>query len=110
MGMSDFPPKTENNSASSKLLESDLQKLREKFFEHACDRLVMGQTAAAHVAELTGGWTSFLEKPEQANEIYGRILADINNRYIVSYYPTNKKKQTESFEEFELKCEATLIT
>jgi hypothetical protein len=31
-----------------------------------------------------------LDKPEQANEIYSRILADINHRYIISYYPTNQ--------------------
>jgi hypothetical protein len=49
-----------------------------------------GQAAAARVAELTGGWASFLEKPEDADVIYGRILADINSRYVLGYYPTNK--------------------
>lgn len=52
--------------------------------------MIKGQTAAARVADLTGGWTSFLESENQASEIYGRILEDINHRYIVSYYPTNK--------------------
>lgn len=93
-GYERLPPKAENNSTSVPVSEELLQKMRERFFELACDRLVMGQTAAAHVAELTGGWTSFLEKPEQANEVYGRILADINNRYIVSYYSTNKETDT----------------
>jgi hypothetical protein len=77
-------PKEENNSP--KLLEID----REKFLEMAAGMLIKGQTAAARVADLTGGWTSFLEEQEQANEVYGRILADINHRYIISYYPTNK--------------------
>lgn len=49
-----------------------------------------GQAAAAHVAELTGGWTEFLEKPELAATIYARILSDINSRYVIGYYPTNK--------------------
>lgn len=48
------------------------------------------QTALAAVAPRTGGWTEFLETPEQAEGIYNRILADINRRYIVGYYPTNK--------------------
>lgn len=48
------------------------------------------QTALADVAPLTGGWTAFLEQPTQADEIYSRILADINRRYVIGYYPTNK--------------------
>ncbi|MFL6336969.1 MAG: VWA domain-containing protein [Pyrinomonadaceae bacterium] len=51
---------------------------------------VKEQTAAARVADLTGGWTSFLEEPGQAGEVYGRILADINHRYVISYYPTDQ--------------------
>jgi VWFA-related protein len=53
------------------------------------DRFTRGQESASRVAELTGGWTAFLERPEQAAEIYDRILTDINNRYIIGYYPTN---------------------
>jgi VWFA-related protein len=44
------------------------------------------QQAAAKVATATGGWTAFLELPEQADEIYERILADVNSRYVVGYY------------------------
>jgi VWFA-related protein len=90
-GYQRLPPKAQNNSGSSPFPPDLLQQLREKMFKSACEGRLQGQTAAAHVAELTGGWTSFLEKPEQANEIYGRILADINHRYILSYYPTNKE-------------------
>lgn len=50
------------------------------------------QGALAGVAERAGGWTEFLERPEQAEGIYGRIMADINRRYIVGYYPTNKER------------------
>ena len=48
-----------------------------------------GQRAASHVASLTGGWTAWLERPDQAAEIYEGILTDINNRYLIGYYPTN---------------------
>ena len=48
------------------------------------------QEALNAVAPRTGGWTEFLETPEDAEGIYNRILVDINHRYIVGYYPTNK--------------------
>ena len=48
------------------------------------------QMALSAVAPRSGGWTEFLETPDQAEGIYNRILADINHRYIVGYYPTNK--------------------
>jgi hypothetical protein len=32
-----------------------------------------------------------LQKPEEADEIYANILEDINTRYVLGYYPTNKQ-------------------
>ena len=52
--------------------------------EHAMQQALNG------VAPRTGGWTEFLETPEDAEGIYNRIMFDINHRYIVGYYPTNK--------------------
>ena len=49
------------------------------------------QSALSVVATLTGGWTEFLETPSQASEIYSRIFSDINQRYLIGYYPTNKE-------------------
>ena len=49
------------------------------------------QQALHGVASRAGGWTEFLEKPEDADAIYNRVLIDINHRYIVGYYPTNKE-------------------
>ncbi|MDX6529445.1 MAG: hypothetical protein QOH41_1735 [Blastocatellia bacterium] len=48
-----------------------------------------GQLAAAGAA--IGGWTTYLLKPEDALDIYARILADINSRYVIGYYPINKE-------------------
>jgi VWFA-related protein len=48
------------------------------------------QLAVSSVATKSGGFTSFLENPNQANEIYSRILSDVNSRYVIGYYPTNK--------------------
>jgi len=50
------------------------------------------QEALAAVGPLTGGWTDFLEQPQQAQGIYTRIMSDISQRYIVGYYPTNKER------------------
>jgi len=49
------------------------------------------QTALASVATSTGGWTMFLERPEDADHVYSNIFSDINQRYILAYYPTNKE-------------------
>ena len=48
------------------------------------------QLALVALASRTGGWTDYLETPEQASTIYSRIFSDINKRYIIGYYPTNK--------------------
>jgi VWFA-related protein len=93
-GYKRLPPTPQTNPTPSPLatqLAAQLLKLREGYFDRVCEGLLRGQTAAARVADLTGGWTSFLETPEQANGIYDRILADINHRYVLSYYPTNKE-------------------
>ena len=50
------------------------------------------QSALVELSNLSGGWAEFLETPTQAQAIYSRIFADINERYIVGYYPTAKHK------------------
>jgi VWFA-related protein len=92
-GMERVPQKREANSNAVPPAFAEVFKLAAaRAAEKAGENAIKGQTAAARVADLTGGWTSFLERPEQADEIYGRILADINHRYVVSYYPTNKEQ------------------
>jgi VWFA-related protein len=49
-------------------------------------------TALAAVAKFTGAWTEFLERPDQADEIYTGILTDIDRRYVIGYYPTNRAR------------------
>jgi hypothetical protein len=70
---------------------------REKNLTEAYDRwkadfTAKMQSALSGVATGTGGWTEFLETPEQADAIYARIFSDINQRYIVGYYPSNKER------------------
>jgi len=50
------------------------------------------QSALVELSNISGGWIDFLETPEQAQAIYSRIFADINERYIVGYYPAKKPR------------------
>ena len=52
---------------------------------------VKTQSALAVLSTITGGWIEFFDQPSQADEIYSRIFSDINRRYLVGYYPTNKE-------------------
>lgn len=63
---------------------------REELLQQQRPTLVNQQSILAILATITGGWTEFLEEPSQANEIYSRIFSDLNTRYVVGYYPTNK--------------------
>jgi VWFA-related protein len=58
------------------------------------ERFAAGQCAAQRVAELTGGWASYLERPEQAAAIYSRILSDMNHRYVIGYYPSDHSQDS----------------
>jgi VWFA-related protein len=73
-----------------KLEEERWNNLPPEQQDYEVETAVKIQTALAEVAPLTGGWTSFLEQPTQADEIYSRIFSDINRRYVIGYYPTNK--------------------
>lgn len=55
------------------------------------DCVMEEQSALAILAGITGGWADFLEEPAQAAEVYSRILSDVNRRYLVGYYPSNKE-------------------
>ena len=51
-----------------------------------------GQTAMSKIAELSGGYTSFIEKPENAENVYSNIFTTIKNRYVFGYYSTNQEQ------------------
>lgn len=53
--------------------------------------LIREQTALLVLSKLTGGWSDFLESPDDSAQIYARILSDINRRYILGFQPTNKE-------------------
>lgn len=56
------------------------------------DAYVKDQTAMMQVAKLSGGYTEFLESPEDAQRVYETIFKVINNRYTMGYYSTNQTR------------------
>jgi VWFA-related protein len=70
--------------------ESDMPMVV-RYYQYAeAERNTAGQTAMFKVAELSGGFTSFIEKPEEAENVYSDIFTVIKNRYVMGYYPTNR--------------------
>jgi hypothetical protein len=81
-----------SRAAGGPPLTTPWRSLPVDFVNREVERLLARQKALAVLAELTGGWTQFLEDPSQAAGIYSRISSDITQRYVVGYYPTNKAR------------------
>ncbi len=87
-------------AASSEKLKSIFQKRQEerrkKFtkevWQARLDHELKVQQALVEVSKVSGGWAEFLETKSQAAETYNRIVQDLNQRYIIGYYPTNKDR------------------
>lgn len=60
---------------------------RERFLDEWPKAKQRDADSIALLAEKTGGFSQYLERPDQAPEIYARILAEINGRYLIGYYP-----------------------
>lgn len=71
---------------------SMFEQFKSRFQDIELKRLEISQKAMSKVAGLSGGYTSFLEKPEDAETIYENIFNDFSNRYLIGYYPTNQEK------------------
>jgi len=76
-------------------IEIENQNINPVVVETNVDVISKEQALLASVATVSGGWADFLESPDQADAIYSRIFSDINQRYIVGYYPTNKERDGE---------------
>jgi hypothetical protein len=70
--------------------EERQKKLTKEIWQARLDQELKVQGALFNLAKLSGGRAEFLETKSQAAEIYNRIVKDINLRYIIGYYPTNK--------------------
>ena len=72
------------------LQEQRRKKLTSEVLQARIDQELKIQRALVDLAKLSGGWAEFLETQSQTATIYNRILADLNLRYIIGYYPTNR--------------------
>ena len=72
------------------LQEQRRKKLTSEVLQARIDQELKIQRALVDLAKLSGGWAEFLETKAQTATIYNRILADLNLRYIIGYYPTNR--------------------
>jgi len=72
--------------------EERRRKLTPELLQARLDQELKVQRALVDLAKLTGGWAEFLETKTQTTDVYNRILADINQRYVIGYYPTNKAR------------------
>lgn len=89
----DFRKRTELSVQRGIISPSNLiTDMGENFYRNYARGAVERQTILAGLAKYTGGWADFLEEPEQANDVYTRILSGINSRYVIGYYPTNEEK------------------
>jgi VWFA-related protein len=61
----------------------------DQFFASYAAQWQRRQLALMGLAKFTGTIPEFLEDPSQADEIYTRVLTDIDRRYVIGYYPTN---------------------
>jgi len=76
---------------SFKVLEEQRRKrLTPEILQARIDQELKIQRLLVDLAKMSGGWAEFLETKSQTASIYNRILADLNLRYIIGYYPTNK--------------------
>jgi hypothetical protein len=72
--------------------EARRKKLTPEILRARIDQELKVQTALTDIAKLSGGWAEFLETRTHAADIYKRIVEDLNQRYILGYYPTNKDR------------------
>jgi VWFA-related protein len=76
---------------SFKVLEEQHRKrLTPEILQARIDQELKIQRSLVDLAKMSGGWAEFLETKSQTATIYNRILADLNLRYIIGYYPSNK--------------------
>lgn len=80
------PPQPTGRFAEYQKIREDLIK---KYYPNGLPDV---QDAMFNLSSLSGGWIDFLEKPEDADVVYSRILSEINTRYIIGFAPTNETK------------------
>jgi VWFA-related protein len=71
--------------------EQRRKRLTPEVLQARADQELKVQLALVELAKRSGGWAEFLETRSQAATIYNHVVEDLNQRYIIGYYPTNKE-------------------
>ncbi|MEO5858393.1 MAG: VWA domain-containing protein [Pyrinomonadaceae bacterium] len=69
-------------------------KLSDEYVKARVHLAILEEEAVRTVAEESGGISQTLESPDQAAVVYERILGDIERRYLIGYYPTDRPNAT----------------
>jgi VWFA-related protein len=64
----------------------------EQFLNQWARARAQDESAIYRLAEATGGWAVNLSTPDEAADVYSRIFDEMNQRYMIGYYPTNQKR------------------
>lgn len=72
--------------------ERELPAIVKEYQWAEAERKTAGQAAMFKTAELSGGYADFIERPEDAENVYSNIFTVIENRYLIGYYPTNRNR------------------
>jgi VWFA-related protein len=90
LARNDLENSRRSNSALMKINYIPLASgFNSKYVEQWADARERDAAAVSKVANATGGSSAYLEMPEQAAAVYSRILSEMNQRYVMGYYPTN---------------------
>ncbi len=68
--------------------------LSKQYILSRAERTIVEEKAVGSIAEETGGLAQALESPDQAADVYERILSDIGRRYLIGYYPPERSTST----------------
>ena len=67
-------------------------KVLPRFISTWADARSRDEKSIKLLAERTGGIAQNLESPERAAEVYAKIFANMSDRYLIGYYPTNPSR------------------
>jgi len=74
-------------------LEYPLKKPSPEDYERLLAFRLREHKTLTGISTLSGGWTTYLEKPSDATDIYTQLFTSFGQRYILGYYPANDLHQ-----------------
>jgi VWFA-related protein len=77
---------------SSNYNKNNAQKLSKTIAPIIAAKSFKQQEELYRISQISGGYTDYIEKPEDAETVYNTIFQTIENRYVIGYYPKNEAK------------------